>query len=106
MCPLLLLENSSVGRFSNLPKDTKLEVGTKPVSFSPGQHLLHEPAVSFWMQTFQFRRHLDTHDFALCYFHCEHSVQKKLQKGGIQQSWASVKFTPEQKSEGQYGMEV
>ena len=100
MSPFLLQENSSLSRFNNLPKDTKLEVRTKHVSFNPAQCHLHGPAPSFWMQTFQFRRHFDTQDFALCCFHCEHSVQKKLQKGGIQQSWASaVKFTVEQKSE-------
>lgn len=100
MSLLLLLENSSLGTSSNLQKDTKLEAGTKHISFSPAHCHLCEPHPSFWMQTFPFGRHFDTHDFFLCYFHCVHGVQTKLQKGSIQQSWASrVKFTPEQKSE-------
>lgn len=45
-----------------------------------------------------YRRCFDTYDFALCCFHCEPSTPKELQKGHIQQNWASaLKFTPEQK---------
>lgn len=77
MPPLLLLENCSLGTFSNLPKDTKLEAGTEHFDFNPAQCQWHEPALSFQMQTFHFGRHFGIHDFALCYFFTVNTAYKK-----------------------------
>lgn len=58
-----------------------------------------------------YRTNFDTHDFALCCFHCEPSTPKEVQKvyknAIIQHNWASaLKFTSEQKPNAMWGEDV